>query len=118
MTVLLLMAFVIVPVGDTHLHFCFDGQEPPVSLHLVHGDLHHAPSQLSGTLDDVDLSVPGEMVAKKFERSLDSDALFAVAVVLLMPSIGERLRILRFENGTGLSSLILRLRPPLRGPPR
>lgn len=41
----LALAFLTVRASDTHLHLCFDGQEPPASVHLadasVHNDEHH-----------------------------------------------------------------------------
>ena len=108
----LALAVLTVRASDTHLHFCFDGQESPTSVHFadasVHNDEHHADKDLdpfvglllkcAGTDPDVALPVP------------------AVALVLLLPPAPDPLPIasdpVRLETGPPFY-----LRPPLRGPP-
>ena len=51
------MAFVLVNVGDIHSHFCFDGQEPAVSLHFenLNGHPEHGEDELEH--NDVEFEV-------------------------------------------------------------
>jgi hypothetical protein len=64
--------------AHSHVHYCFDGQEPPAAVHLVdstdhahelpghdgdadHGDAEH---------DDLDLDVPNQVLAKVCKHDL------------------------------------------------
>lgn len=58
----------------THLHFCFDGQEAPVAVHIADGELHHDGHQ-GGDVD------AGTTSAAK---SLDQMPVIAVLLVLLL----------------------------------
>ena len=117
MTVLLLLAFVIVPIGGTHLHLCFDGQEPPLSLHMEDGETHHAEEQATAPHDDVDLSLVGELAAKKFDRSLDSAPPLAATLIMLLSPIGEGVWLPQQSADSVSPISVFEIRPPMRGPP-
>jgi len=57
-----------------HVHYCFDGQEPPAAVHLVDSTDHHheAPGHSDdGTEhDDLDLDVPNQALAKAVKHDL------------------------------------------------
>ena len=117
MALLLVMAFIVVPIGGAHLHLCFDGQEPAVSMHVSDGEAHHSRAQISQSHEDMDLSAVGEVAAKKFERNLDLAALLAVTIVLLLRWDAVDVSILQFASSPAHSPSIFSLLPPLRGPP-
>ena len=53
--------------AHSHVHYCFDGQEPPASVHLVDGTDHdhEMPGHSDGAEhDDLDLDVPNQALAK------------------------------------------------------
>jgi hypothetical protein len=60
--------------AHSHVHYCFDGQEPPASLHLVDSTdhAHEVPSHDGdGTEhDDLDVDVPRQALAKACKHDL------------------------------------------------
>jgi hypothetical protein len=103
-------------MGD-HLHLCFDGQEPAVSLHGDDGGLHHEHVADGGAHNDRDVDLPTAASAKG--KSLDSSAsalLAAVASAVLVPQV--RTSWTRVSSSESFQSFTRHLRPPLRGPPR
>lgn len=96
-----------------HGHFCFDGQEPPVSVH-VHLDGHsthdHHPEEEH--LDaDVDLL---QMVIAKLSK-VDPGLMLLAVLLLLLVSPARRLFFSRYQTRP-LHSFPYS-RPLLRGPP-
>jgi hypothetical protein len=74
------LAVLFAGLGNAHLHYCFDGQEPPVSVHLTDGidpghDHHdhtghapdHEPDQEHHDDLDVDLDLGNNALAKTFK---------------------------------------------------
>jgi hypothetical protein len=121
---LLCAAFVALRVAGAHLHLCFDGSEPPVSLHVADAGAHHAADDdhahvaepVSGHVDR-DVVMNGDFVAKKPAGDLLLPFLilaFALALYTLAPRLGP---IPDYRSPVPLPSRA-RLRPPLRGPPR
>jgi hypothetical protein len=60
--------------AHSHIHYCFDGQEPPAAVHLV-GSTDHAhevPGHHGDDAehDDLDLDVPNEALAKAVKYDL------------------------------------------------
>lgn len=101
-------------VGD-HLHFCFDGSEPLVSVHGDDGDIHHTDLGLDAPHEDVNV----DLMSAVFKGSSDllvPLALLGALLLLVLP----RLR----QSRVAFPSLLIpdsrfhHLRPPLRGPPR
>ena len=81
-----LAAFALLFAGLTnahsHVHYCFDGQEPPASVHLVDGTdhEHELPGHSDGAEhDDLDLDVPNQALAKACKHDLPAIAAVLVA---------------------------------------
>ena len=63
--------------AHSHVHYCFDGQEPPASVHLVDGTDHdhEMPGHSDGAEhDDLDLDVPNQALAKACKYDLPAIA--------------------------------------------
>ena len=63
-----------------HVHYCFDGQEPPAAVHLVDSTDHdhELPGHDDGTEhDDLDLDLPNQALAKAVKHDLP--AIVAIA---------------------------------------
>ena len=100
-------------VGD-HLHFCFDGSEPLVSVHGDDGDVHHTEVDASPHTDmDIDLM---SAVLKSISDALLPLALIGVLFLLIVPLL--QVRRMEFASLLLPDSRFHHLRPPLRGPPR
>jgi hypothetical protein len=113
----LALSFLTVRASDTHLHLCFDGQEPPTTVHFadasVHDDDHHEGE--SHTDKDLD---PFVGMFSKSEQT-DSDVALAITVgtlVLLLPVDGDA-QPADHEPLLVVANPSFHLRPPLRGPP-
>jgi hypothetical protein len=65
--------------AHSHVHYCFDGQEAPASVHLVDGIDHHheVPSRHDDAddHDDLDLDVPNQALAKNVKHDLPAIAM-------------------------------------------
>jgi hypothetical protein len=73
-----------------HVHYCFDGKEPPAAVHLVDSTDHdhEIPGHDStGDHDDLDLDVPNQALAKVVKHDLPAiDALAWTMPVESLPS--------------------------------
>ena len=108
-------------VGGTHLHLCFDGQEPAASVHLNHGDHHaeaHGGHHHAGEEQHNDLDVPmgDDALAKPGKSGLDLPTLLAATLLLLLFGLG-RAGWSAPGRLPGAARPARCLRPPLRGPP-
>jgi hypothetical protein len=69
--------------AHSHVHYCFDGQEPPAAVHLTdstdhhhelpghHDDAEHDGAEHDGPEhDDLDLDVPNQALAKVVKHDL------------------------------------------------
>ncbi len=60
--------------AHSHIHYCFDGQEPPASVHLVDSTDHdhEVPGHDADGAehDDLDLDVPNQALAKAVKHDL------------------------------------------------
>jgi hypothetical protein len=107
--------------SDTHLHFCFDGQEPPASVHFadasLHDDEHHPEHHDSEDHADKDFD-PLVGVLLKHGGSDADIALptYVVAAVLLLPPVTTTVPAVS-DSLPPHASPPSNLRPPLRGPP-
>jgi hypothetical protein len=112
------LAVVAVRLTDTHLHLCFDGQEPPTRVHLADASVHHDEDHHDGeSHSDQDID---PFVGTLVKSDDDAQPVFAVVVSslltidLLPPDRG----VPPLEVETPLASHPpFYLRPPLRGPP-
>lgn len=113
---ILICAVLLTRLGGVHLHLCFDGQEPPASIHVnddgAHNDRHH----VNGDHTDKDVAV-FDAVLTKGKGFADAPILLAACLLLLL--------LLRPASGQWPLAAFYRvfplqpcaLRPPLRGPP-
>lgn len=103
--------------ADAHVHLCLDGQEPPASVHVADGGVHHGGSGELQAHNDRDVKYALEGVFKKGESGDDLLLLSAIWSLagLLAPSTAEPP-----QYTASLPAFATRshLRPPLRGPPR
>lgn len=117
--ILLCIGIVMMRIGGAHLHYCFDGNEPPVSLHIDgHAGSHHMDSGISpGGHEDLDVSVGVDALIKKVPTLLD--LLGVIAALVFFLHLLPRIRSVVPSVDTVLSVSAPRayLRPPLRGPP-
>jgi hypothetical protein len=70
--------------AHSHVHYCFDGQEPPASVHLVDGmdHEHELPGHHDDASehDDLDLDVPNQALAKVVKYDLPAITLHVLAI--------------------------------------
>jgi len=108
-----LIIWLIASWSGAHGHLCFDGQEPPVSVHMEmtdeHADHHEADEQHVDA--DVDLSQP--LLAKL--TKIDLPLLIAAAILLAM--LFEIISIIFSRYSQHYSPRHAGLPPPLRAPP-
>lgn len=109
------LAFVLWLLGNwlgAHSHFCFDGQEPPVSVHMhMLGDHpeHHADEDHQ----DADVDLLQSAIAKL--TKLDQGLILLAVVALLLVIQTRPVLISRYSPF--VPTLIPFARPPLRAPP-
>lgn len=117
--ILLCIGIVLMRVGGAHLHYCFDGGEPPVTLHIDgHAGSHHMKDGLSSDgHEDMDVSVGVDALVKKVPTLFDFLGLIgALAFFLhLLPRV--QTVVPSFDLVLPFSARRAYLRPPLRGPP-
>lgn len=113
-----LFFWLITGLNGAHGHFCFDGQEPPVSLHLgvaaehqehEHHELHDESEQQHL---DMDVDFSQSLMVKFFKYDLP--ILVITALVLLVCLLPARLLIIHQPI---IICRIFTLHPPLRAPP-
>lgn len=104
-------------VGGAHLHLCFDGLEPPVSMHLADEPLdHHGPS-FTITHHDEDISLVADAIAKSAKPKFDIPPMLLAALLLLLLVV-RKIRTPSIRRRTlQIAAAPTYLLPPLRGPP-
>jgi len=113
----IVLAVLTVRASDTHLHLCFDGQEPPTSVHFADASIHNDDDHDDENHADKDL----DPLVGVLLKSGDADPELAlpvsvVALVLLLPLQRDVLPI-DFDPVPLAAGPPSHLRPPLRGPP-
>ncbi len=106
----------VVRVGGAHLHLCFDGGEPPASLHLMDHGLHHGAPGMDAGHQDADMAVAGEVLVKLAELDLDLPVLLLAALLVWSVLQAPRQPVPGYRNPFAFYAART-LRPPLRGPP-
>lgn len=113
--VLTLLLWLFVSWSGAHEHRCFDGQEPPISVHmLMTGEhlSHHVDDQNGQQHLDSDLELSKTLVSKLVKIDLP----LLLVVVLLLLAITSTKRFYWFyavQHGRHR----IGIRPPLRAPP-
>jgi hypothetical protein len=124
------VAMVAMRLTGAHLHYCFDGREPPVTLHAdghtqADSHAHHLDvlatadgSDQAGVMhDDLDVSVSDGALVKKAASLFDPFFWIAASVLLCLLAPLVRVRISTVEHSLPIGPHRAHLRPPLRGPP-
>lgn len=127
------VALLLARATGAHLHLCFDGQEPPRSLHIggpAHAVEHHLPNEHAQGHDhahahehahetqhsDLDLPLFDKLLSKTGKSSVDLPLL--LFVLLLFAVLARAAEPLLRRDPRRLELRPPRtLRPPLRGPP-
>jgi hypothetical protein len=105
--------------AHSHVHYCFDGQEPPAAVHLTdNADHHHElPSHHDdggAEHDDLDLDVPNQALSKVVKHDLPA----IDALVWTMPVESLRSGALAARVDTPPHPNPRYALPRLRAPPR
>lgn len=95
-----------------HSHMCFDGQEPPVTVH-VHNPGDHADHDISEQHVDADLDLSQPLLIKLVKIDLP----LLIAVALLLAALFEKVSVTRPSYSLNYTSRRSGIRPPLRAPP-
>lgn len=108
-----LIIWLIAGWSGAHGHLCFDGQEPPVSVHMEMMEEHasHHATDEQHVDADVDLSQPFLAKLTKIDLPL------LIAAALLLAVLFQKISILVSCYSPNYASCRKGLRPPLRAPP-
>ena len=108
-----LLLWLFASLSGMHAHYCFDGLEPPVSVHFEVANGHSDHADETAHID-VDNKSPQVIAAKIF----NIDLLFLFAALLLIAlwplALSQRFN---FSNTPSSWLAVFALRPPLRAPP-
>ena len=114
------VAMLPIRMANAHLHFCFDGQSQPVSLHVQDVPTHTAGSHghQDGGHNDRDVDYSASVVAAKHtngggDHDLGLLTAYVVAILLPVECSVEPAAEFRVLDPTS----VFNLRPPVRGPP-
>lgn len=107
-----LLLWLVVSWGGVHGHFCFDGQEPPISLHvdMLDGHTIHGHEEAH---QDVDIEQSQSVLLKTFKLDLFLPVL--LALVIILRACGTTFTIQSITSTRTRHSV--GVRPPLRAPP-
>jgi hypothetical protein len=112
-----LLAVFTVRASDTHLHLCFDGLEPPTTVHFADASVHDDEHRDGETHADRDFDPLAGALLKHGGSDADPALpTYALATVLLLPPPGTIVPAAASSLPADTGSP-LHLRPPLRGPP-
>ncbi len=107
-----LIIWLIAGWSGAHGHLCFDGQEPPMSIHMDTLGEHPDHASDEQHVDaNIDLSQP--LLAKL--TKIDLPLLIAAALLLAM--LFEKITLVTSRYSPSYFSRSASLRPPLRAPP-
>lgn len=102
-----------------HGHYCFDGKEPPVSVHFDVMDSHNAGPLDSHSTEHMDkhkdIDNPSEAINLLKLFNLDLPFLIAALLLVFWPQISRQVFGVVQPPSTWIT--LTGLRPPLRAPP-
>lgn len=113
---ILIFAVLMTRLSGIHLHLCFDGQEPPASIHVADDPAHNDAHHLEEHHTDKDVEV-FDAVLTKSKGLADLPILLVAGLLLLvlMRSTGRQWPLDAFYRVFPFHAFALR--PPSRGPP-
>ncbi|HET8880888.1 MAG TPA: hypothetical protein VFM56_01820 [Solimonas sp.] len=112
---LLCVTLLAVRIGGAHLHFCFDGQEPAASMHVLDIDTH-PDAGMDVEHHDYDVMLGDNSLAKSGTLGIELPVfLIAVIALMLLPRAQRRSRMP--SSATLPRTAPPFLRPPGRAPP-
>ena len=113
----LLCVLLLLRVEGAHLHLCFDGNEPPASIHLLDIGIHHGSEPgMSAPHQDQDVSLSDEALFKASQPGFDFPPVL-LAALLLWALLRTPIRLTPPSSTPVAPSASRVLLPPLRGPP-
>lgn len=119
--ILWVVAVALLPVrmANAHLHFCLDGQEPPVSFHVQDLATHSGAEHVDDAgHNDRDVDVSASLLATKISSGAgDAPAALLHVYVLATLLPLERPTFSSADLPYAELTSVLALRPPVRGPP-
>jgi hypothetical protein len=110
--------FAAVTNAHGHIHYCFDGQEPPAAVHLTDSadHEHELPGHdASGDHDDLDVDLPNQALAKACKHDLPA---IAPSVAWIVDSEGAPTATPVSADPAPPALDPLYYHPPSRAPPR
>jgi hypothetical protein len=110
---LLCLTLLVTRIVGSHLHFCFDGLEPPVSIHTIDTEEHHETDTVH---DDQDVQLPSATLVKQSGSTDDAMFLLAVFACVLLGLIPALVPIPRSARRPRFRPAFVLL-PPSCGPP-
>jgi hypothetical protein len=113
-----ILAVLAVRASDTHLHFCFDGQEPPATLHFADASVHHDEAHDEGAShadQDVDPFIGAVVKSDDDPQPIFALIVGALLTIDLLLPADDTPSSEHYWLPTAGSAFYLR--PPLRGPP-
>lgn len=113
---LLCSVLLVMRIGGTHWHLCFDGQESPVSIHVADSSFEHSANGVDNQHHDQNVEIGLASLVK--HGPVDFDIPPVVIAVLLLWAVFPRSTVPRTRRAPAphCSDLSVLL-PPLRGPP-
>lgn len=110
------LILVLALVGNINSHYCFDGQEPPVTVHFENINGHPGHESQDQKHSDVDREVLSDILLTKLP---DQDQpLFLSALLFLFVFVAPSRQQTSPDNVSPYWQIPTSLRPPLRAPPR
>lgn len=113
----LCLAILLARLSGAHLHLCFDGSEPAQSMQLSGIVSDQTDDGLRKPRHDLDVSLTGEALGKKLDKSFEVPALLA-AVLVMFVALQVCQRLTQRERAAPAHPIPLVRPPPSRGPPR
>ena len=111
------LAVLTVRASDIHLHLCFDGQEPPTTVHFADASVHHDDNHDGETHSDKDFDpLVGTLLKSSGTDSDIAPPLSVATLVLLLPPVSSTVPVASDQLRLAADPPH-HLRPPLRGPP-
>lgn len=104
-------------MSGEHLHLCFDGADPPVSVHADGSAFDVLDEQGGHCPADVKVSLSADALVKKSVAALDVSSALATAFILVLVADIRAPKLFRSRTSSLLPSAAFFLRPPSRGPP-